>query len=71
MRVRYHASDKLPSDVAAALVSGECASSLLLNVNASVEDIAAALDEIVGGWVRDEWMHVGDVVLPRQLRALG
>lgn len=70
MRITFHTSDKLPDDVAATLVSGDRASSLLLNVGASTEDVAAALTEIATQWADDAWIYVGSVSAEPRLRAL-
>lgn len=68
MQITFHASDKLPDDVAAALVPGDQGTSLLLNEDATAEELAEALTAIVRQWASAEWMYIGSV--DRHLRAI-
>lgn len=67
MRVKYAACNNLPDDVAAAIVQGERTCSILMNANATVSEVAEALQSIVPEWVDQEWLHVGNVT---ELRAV-
>lgn len=70
MRITFSTSPDLPADVAAALVPGEFASTLILNEGATAREVASALTSLMQQWVDETWIYVGRVEEVRHLRAL-
>lgn len=59
VHVAFHVVDSIPDGSAAGLMVGTAEGYLYLRRDASAEQIAEALNEIVGEWAEQEWMYVG------------
>lgn len=43
-----------------AVVEGDGESVVLVDPDASTADVVAAMDEVIGEWATDAWLHVGN-----------
>ena len=59
--IRVHATDALPEDVAAVGIPGASEVVVLISTRATPQDIAAALDDVLGRTLGTSWLYVGPV----------
>ena len=59
MRPKFVATSGLPDGVVVAVVPGRGEASVLIDQDAPGWKIAAALQECIPDWVREEWLYVG------------
>lgn len=67
MRIAFRTSEDLPRGVAAAVIEGCGEVVVLIDKTATVEQVTAALDELIDPWAQEAWLYVGAV----DLRAVG
>lgn len=59
VNISFHVIDSLPDDAAAGLMVGEREGHLYLRRDATADQLAEALTQIVTEWAESDWMYIG------------